>query len=102
MKCRTLTFRMREDIADAFTALCSETGEQPDRVVESLAEAYVRDHVKGRIGGRLAGGPSGKRQDEVFAVDIDCDDELCTAPSITLRTDTAGDTGGAGEKPQNR
>jgi hypothetical protein len=86
-----IQFRVRSDVADAFIKACTQLGHLPGEELERCMEAFVRDRIKDLVVARIDEGRAGQVQEEVFRVDILCDDPLCITPRIVM-------DGSAGER----
>jgi hypothetical protein len=96
-----IQFRVRADVAEAFLKACSRSGSVPGEEIEAFMEGYVRDRIRDLVVARIDEGRAGQVQEELFRVDILCDDPLCITPRI-LMDGNAGEghreERGAGEK----
>jgi hypothetical protein len=79
-----IQFRVRSEVAEAFIKACTQLDHLPGEELEKCMEAFVRDRIKDRVVASIDEGRGGQVQEEVFRVDILCDDPLCITPRIVM------------------
>lgn len=80
-KTAVLEIEVGTDLYRAFLEACLLAGEEPS---DALAE-LLRRYIDARAGESVRAEFDREAVDEEFAVDIECDDPLCTRPQIRMR-----------------
>jgi hypothetical protein len=87
-------FSVRSEVALAFEKACRERGCDPDGEIEAFMESYIRDLVRDQVVAAIPPGAAGEAQEELFKVDILCEDPLCIGPRIVMQGRISPEKGG--------
>jgi hypothetical protein len=80
-KLSNLEIEVGTDLYQAFLEACLLAGEEPSDALAALLREYIAARADNLVVAEFDRGAA----DEEFAVDIECDDPLCTRPQIRMR-----------------
>jgi hypothetical protein len=80
----SVSFRVRQETADAFLALCARLGRDPDGEIERMLQHFIENPYQDALATHMEWGEPGVKGEEEFKVDIVCDDPMCSNPQIRI------------------
>jgi hypothetical protein len=95
---RRIVLELRPETLEAFCEAARRAGRQPDEILASLIQEFLKKEGNKAFQSRIRPGVQGKPLQEIFEVRIECEDELCRTPRI--RMDTRGPE--SGNEPDTR
>ncbi|MDG6257127.1 MAG: hypothetical protein QCH35_05950 [Methanomicrobiaceae archaeon] len=79
-----ITLVLERDIFTAFCEAARRAGSSPDEIVASLIQDYLSREGDAALQARIEAGVRGIPRQEIFRLQIECEDELCRTPRIRM------------------